>query len=226
MPERWEPLFNGVEIAVLPPHHFGADALHLAAFAAPKKQDMVCDLGTGCGIIPFWWLSRGLCRHVDGVDISPQAIALARQSLCHNPGAADKLSFICGSWDNVTDVLPQGAYDLVTCNPPYFPPDSGSTSADPVLRCIRHEPDAGMLARLGRAAHRLLKNGGRFALCHRPERLCDVLMVLRAAGLEPKRLQLLFNQMESSPWLFLCEAKKGGSPGLSILPPLLPSSEK
>ena len=37
-------------------------------------------------------------------------------------------------------------------------------------------------------AFRLLKDGGRFALCHRPERLAEVLAVLRAHRLEPKRL--------------------------------------
>lgn len=223
MPVRWEPLSNGVEIAVSPPHHFGADALLLAAFARPQKQDNVCDLGTGCGVIPFWWLSRGLLRHADGVDISPEAIALAQQSLQHNHGE-DSLSFLCGDWDKLTDVLPQGVYDLVTCNPPYFPPGSGGVSADPMQRRIRHEPDDAMLNRLCRSAGRLLKNGGRFALCHRPERLCDVLLALRSSGLEPKRLQLVHNRAETAPWLFLCESRKGGKPGLSILPPLLPAS--
>lgn len=225
MPIRWEALINGVEIAVSPPHHFGADALHLAAFAAPRKRDIVCDLGTGCGILPFWWLSRGLIRHADGVDISPQAIALARLSVQHQAGAADKISFICHDWDQLSDVLAQGSYDLVTCNPPYFPPECGLTNADPEQRRIRHEPDADMLHRLCRAACRLLKNGGRFVLCHRPERLCDVIMALRLAGLEPKRLQFVSNHIGTPPWLLLCEAKKGGSAGLSILPPLYPSHD-
>ncbi|MBR3290247.1 MAG: hypothetical protein IKI63_05680 [Clostridia bacterium] len=32
---------------------FGEDALRLAAFAAPKSTDVVCDLGTGGGILPL-----------------------------------------------------------------------------------------------------------------------------------------------------------------------------
>ena len=52
-------------------------------------------------------------------------------------------------------------------------------------------------------AFRLLKDGGRFALCHRPERLAEVLAVLRANRLEPKRLAFVKNKADGAPWLFL-----------------------
>ena len=53
-----------------------------------------------------------------------------------------------------------------------------------------------------------LKDGGRFALCHRPERLAEVLAVLRANRLEPKRLAFVKNKADGAPWLFLVEAQK------------------
>ena len=71
------------------------------------------------------------------------------------------------------------------------------------------------------AAGRLLKNGGRFALVHRPERLCDLFAALRSAGLEPKRLRLLQHGPDCPPSAVLLEAVRQGRPGLEILPTLL-----
>ena len=82
---------------------------------------------------------------------------------------------------------------------------------------------------------RLLKDGGRLALCHRPERLAEVLAVLRAHRLEPKRLAFVKNRPDAAPWLFLVEAQKNRRTGLRIEPDVLitagaalygPSSEK
>ena len=44
---------------------------------------------------------------------------------------------------------------------------------------------------------------------------------LRRRGLEPKRLRTVQGAAASAPWLLLLEAKKGGRPGLAVLPPLL-----
>ena len=71
-----------------------------------------------------------------------------------------------------------------------------------------------ILRRASRAATRL-------ALCHRPERLAEVLAVLRAHRLEPKRLAFVKNRAESAPWLFLVEAQKNRKTGLKIEPDIL-----
>lgn len=75
------------------------------------------------------------------------------------------------------------------------------------------------------AAARLLKFGGRFCLCQRPERLCDVLTLLRQQGLEPKRVRFVQQRPGSAPWLFLCEGKKGAKPFLQVEAPLLIEGE-
>ena len=77
------------------------------------------------------------------------------------------------------------------------------------------------LAELCAAAAWLLPPGGRFALVHRAERLCDLLCALRAAGLEPKRVQPVRHNAESPVSLLLLEARRGGRPGLTLLPELL-----
>ena len=68
---------------------------------------------------------------------------------------------------------------------------------------------------------RLLKDGGKLSLCHRPERLAEVLAVLRAHRLEPKRLAFVKNKPSAAPWLFLVEAQKNRRTGLRIEPDVL-----
>ena len=50
------------------------------------------------------------------------------------------------------------------------------------------------------------------------ERLGELFAALSAEGLEPKRLQLIQSRAETEPNLALVEARKGGGPGLRVLP--------
>lgn len=49
----FEKLSESVKIYVSDEHKFGTDAFLLSDFAAHRRRDRVCDLGTGCGIIPM-----------------------------------------------------------------------------------------------------------------------------------------------------------------------------
>ena len=71
-----------------------------------------------------------------------------------------------------------------------------------------------------RAASLLLRSGGRFCICLRPERLCDAMHAMRCYRLEPKRLRLVAKNSESAPWLCLLEGRRDGKSGLQILPGL------
>ena len=185
----------------------GGDALALGEFATVRPRWRVCDLGTGSGALLLMLARRAEGLSLTGVERDPLAARTARDNLAANvlPG-----ELVLGDWREAP--LPAGVFDLVVSNPPYFPPGSGRGN-DPA-RMELH----GGLEELCAAAGRLLKNGGRFALCHRPERLCDVLCTLRAHGLEPKRLKLVAHSPAHSPALLLVEAVKGGRPGLTVEP--------
>ena len=58
----------------------------------------------------------------------------------------------------------------------------------------------------------------------RPERLAEVLDVLRAHRLEPKRLAFVKNRADAAPWLFLVEAQKNRKTGLRVEPDVLISA--
>ncbi len=212
---RTEPLSNGRFVLVDDGCTFGTDAVLLSRFAVVHGTDRVCDLGTGSGIIPLLWYAADLTPLVDAVDLSKKAAALCRTSVAQN-GLSGRIAVWEQDWRTLT--LPAAAYDVVVCNPPYFPAGSGKVSADPDRRLARHET-ATTLQDVFSAAHRLLKVGGHVCFCHRPERLQDVMITLREYGLSPSRLQWVYAREDTAPFLFLCDAVKGGHPALSVLPP-------
>ena len=183
----------------------GGDALALGEFATVRPRWRVCDLGTGSGALLLMLARRAEGLSLTGVERDPLAARTARDNLAAN-GLPGEIAL--GDWREAP--LPAGAFDLVVSNPPYFPPGSGRGN-DPARMELR-----GGLEALCAAAGRLLKNGGRFALCHRPERLCDVLCALRAQGLEPKRVKLLSHSPGHPPSLLLAEGVRQGRPGLTV----------
>ena len=183
----------------------GGDALALGAFAGVRSGWRVCDLGTGSGALLLLLARRAENLSLTGVDIDPLAARTARENLASNGLDGEILT-----GDLRTSPLPAGGFDLVVSNPPYFPVGSGKSGGP-----ARSETFC-TLDELCTAAGRLVKNGGRFALCHRPERLVDVVCSLRAHGLEPKRLQLISHASGHPPSLLLVEAVRQGKPGLTI----------
>lgn len=226
--ERWEKIERlGPEggVYVTPQYSFGSDAMLLANFAAPRGMTRVCELGTGCGVISLLWCGgprwmRRRPMEITAVEVQPAAAALAARSVARN-GLADQIRVLCADWRALDGVLEAGSFERVVCNPPYFPAASGGVSEDEARRIARHEDGPAALDELCASAARLLQNGGSFCVCHRPERLCDLLAALRRAGMEPKRLQFVQQEDDGTPWLLLCEAKKGGRPGLQALPALV-----
>ncbi len=212
MPNEWLAVAGDTCVAVSDIHRFGADALLLADFSAPRNGERVCDLGTGCGAIALRLCTNFAPAAVHGVDIDPAAVTLAQQGADAFVGTPTP-TFAVGDWHAPATLGEVGAYDLVVCNPPYFPPASGGVSADEARRRARHEQE-GTLAAVCAAAARLLRYGGRFCLCHRPERMVAVMAALTAAGLEPKRLCPVRHREGQAPWLLLIEARRGGKAGL------------
>ncbi len=215
----WLAVKGDTQAAVSAVHRFGTDAILLADFAAPARGETVCELGTGCGAIALRLCAERIPAAVHGVDISPVAIALAQQGADAFDGAPTP-TFAVADWADPASIAPAGSFRRVVCNPPYFPPDSGGVSEDEDTRRARHEqPDT--LRDVCRTAAWLLQFGGRFCLCHRPERLAAVLAALTAQGLEPKRLRPVQKTADTPPWLFLLEARKGGKAGLVWDAPLV-----
>ena len=169
-----EPLDRkGAFLYVSKHHSFGTDALLLANFAEPKKKDSFIDLGTGCGIIPFVMLRDEKVQKAIGVDISEEAVSLAKRT-AEERKLGDKFAVIKADIKDLPKEIGFGCHSLVTCNPPYFTEGKGLKNPDSVEATARHEIDCTLDDVLS-AAFRLLNTTGRFCMCHRPERLTEIL---------------------------------------------------
>lgn len=133
---------------------------------APWIQDAlavenVLDMCTGSGCLAILSALAFPYAHVDAVDVSPDALEVARRNV-DDYGLADRLDL---HESNLFDSVPPCQYDVIICNPPYV--NSGSMDALP--QEYRHEPqlalaggDDGMdlVRRILEAAPRFLRPEG------------------------------------------------------------------
>ena len=195
------------------------DSFLLGSFPRLKPGLRVCDLGSGTGLLGLLLFQRQRALSVTGVELLPDAVRLAEQAAARN-GLADRLIFRRGDLRKIRGLLPAGGFDLVVCNPPYYPAGSGRLPETEALRAARSETGC-TLEDICTAAAWLLRWGGSFCLVHKPERLTDLLCAMREAALEPKRLRFVCSKPGAAPSLVLAEGRRGGRPGLTVEPPLL-----
>ena len=164
--ERWEALAPGGLRFVYGGEQFppGLDSFLLSSLPRLKPGLRVCDLGCGTGLVSLLLLQRQRELTVTGLDIQPEAVRLGTLAAEEN-GLTDRLSFLLG--DLRESNLPAGSFDLVVCNPPYFPPSNGPLPKGAARRTARTEETC-TLEDVGRAAARLLRWGGSFCLVHKP----------------------------------------------------------
>ena len=72
---------------------------------------------------------------------------------------------------------------------------------------------------------KLLKNNGNIAIVHRPERLVNIIEVMKQNNIEPKKMQFVYPKKNKEANILLIEGSKNGKPGLKILPPLYSHNE-
>lgn len=211
--EHIEDLGEDIGVVVSKQHTFGTDAMLLADFANPKRQDIACDFGSGCGIIPFLWLRDGKCAEITAVEIQQNACDQMERSLVLN--GTDKITVLNKDLKDIGD-LKAGSFDLVTMNPPYKIENGGIKNEEDFATIARHETLCNM-DDIAKSAARLLRFGGKLCICHRPERVFDAMYSMRANGIEPKTLKFVSKKGDTQPWLVLIEGKRGAKNGLKVL---------
>ena len=210
--EHIEDLGEGIGVVVSKQHTFGTDAMLLADFANPKRNDIACDFGSGCGIIPFLWLRDGKCAEITAIEIQENGCDQMNRSLTLNN--TDKINVLNRDLKDISDLKP-GSFDLVTMNPPYKIENGGIKNDEDFATIARHETLCNM-DDIAKSAARLLRFGGKLCICHRPERVFDAMYGMRANGIEPKTLKFVSKKGDTQPWLVLIEGKRGAKNGLKV----------
>ena len=209
-----ETLWDGGPILNQAPGVFpmGTDSILLADFARPGPRDRVLDLGTGTGILPILLLFDRPRLTAAAVELEERATELAASNFEAN-GLSDWIRLIPGDLRQHRQLIPTGQFDLTVSNPPYFGVGSGPDAASG-LKNARGDGTC-TLEDLCQAAAWATRWGGNFCLVFRPDRLCDLIVSLRNAGFEPKRIRPVHHTRSSPVNLILVEARRGGNPGLT-----------
>ncbi len=198
---------------------FGTDAVLLSHYAKVKPGGKCIDLGTGTGIIPLLLSAKTDAGEITGLEIQEDLCEMASRSISYN-NLGDKIKIVCGDIKNVSKIFGKETFMNVVSNPPYMKDGSGFQSSDKSIAMSRHEIMCN-LKDIAVAAEYLLKDKGTLSMVHRPNRLVDVLSVLREYSLEPKTIRFVHPYAGKAPNLFLINAQKNTQPFLKIEDPLV-----
>jgi len=153
----------------------------LARVDAPR----VLDVGTGSGAIALALADERPDAHIVGVEVSPPALALAREN-AERTGLAERVELLEGDVLGTAD----GPFDLVVSNPPYIP-EERLASLEPEVR--DHDPRealvaSGLTEAVARGAPDVLSPDGWLVLEVGDGQAHDVAELLRALGYHDVRV--------------------------------------
>lgn len=175
----------GVTRDVLTPRPDTETVVEYSLRAFPEDAPWrILDLGVGSGAILLALLAERPAAKGLGVDVSEEALAVARDNAA-SLGLANRLALLRGDW---TAGLESDGFDLVVSNPPYIATHVIET-LEPEVR--DHEPRLALEGGVDGLDHyrilapeilRVLKPGGRFAVEIGYDQKAAVEALFKAAG--------------------------------------------
>ncbi len=199
-------------------YRFSLDALLLADFPALKSCKNILELGAGSGVVSLLLALKYPKARVTGVEIQESLYRRAARNAEIN-GLSDRANFIHADLREIPKILPIGSFELCVMNPPFRKTGTGRISPGDERATARHELKGGIEEAI-KTARIMLKNMGRLCLVYHPERLGELITLMKSNALEPKRLRFIHSHKGDRARMMLVEAVKDGAPGVTVLPPL------
>lgn len=203
---------------------FSLDSVLLANFVTIRLNDKkIIDFCTGNAPIPMLMSFRTKAR-IFGVELQKEIFSMGYDSVVENK-MDDQICLINDNVKNINNLFVAESFDIVTCNPPYFKYDDSSLINDNMVKTIaRHEVEL-RLEDVIISAKYVLKNGGTFAIVHRPDRMIEIINLMQKYGIEPKKIRLVYPKMGKDANILLVEGIKNGKTGLKVMSPLFTHNE-
>lgn len=194
---------------------FGMDAVLLSDFAKNiKRNAIVLDLGTGTGIIPILLCGKTELKKVIGVEIQEEVAKMAKKSILLN-NLENRFEILNCNIKELNKIYENQKFDVIVTNPPYKKQDSGIINENERKLISRHEITAN-LEDFIKISKDLLKDKGELYMVHRPERLVDILELMRKYKIEPKQLKMVCPNKNKEPNLVLIKGVKNAKPFLKV----------
>lgn len=140
----------------------------------------VLDLGTGCGAIGIAIAHDRLLCQVTAVDVSPEALAVARVNA--RQLAISNIEFLEGDW---TEPVAGQKFRVVVSNPPYVALHDTALEAlhaEPAIALVAGEDGLESIDRIARDCTMIIEQDGLLVLEHGAEQRDQVAQILLAYG--------------------------------------------
>lgn len=199
---------------------FSLDTVLLANFVTINLKDKnIIDLCSGNAPIPMLLSFRTKAR-IFGVEIQKDIYELGFASVEENK-MGDQIKLLNMDVKDLKNSFPAESFDVVTCNPPYFKYHEDSLINRGLKKSIARHEILIKLDEIIEISFYLLRNGGTFAMVHRPERLIEILELMKKNNIEPKKIRFVYPKADRDANMVLIEGIKNGKSGLKLLSPLI-----
>ena len=204
---------------------FGIDSILLSDFAKNiKKEARVLDLGTGTGIIATLLCGKTQLSEITGIEVQKEVYDMAKRSIQLNH-LEDRFKIIQDNILNLNNHFEKNTFDAIVTNPPYKKKETGIQNEDIRKLISRHEIEANIEDFI-KISKDMLKDKGEFYIVYRPERLVDLLTLMRKYKIEPKKIRFVYSNVNAVSKLVLVQGVKNARPFLKLEPNLYIYDEK
>lgn len=152
-----------------------------------KKNSKIVDLCAGNGAVGLFE-SESEWKNNPSRD-SKRLADMARRSILLN-NLEDKITILNEDLNNLQGLISKDSVDMVVCNPPYFANLETSKNPNQYYAIARHEIKV-TLEQVIEVTSGLLKFGGKANFVYRPDRLLEMLDLMRKHNIAPK-IQLVY----------------------------------
>lgn len=203
---------------------FSLDSVLLANFVTINLNDKtIVDFCCGNAPIPMLMSFRTKAR-IFGIEVQKEIYSLGKSSVEDN-NMENQIELCLGDVKKIDSLFDSECVDIVTCNPPYFKYKKNSLINENEVKSIARHEIMLELEDVIKSAKYILKNGGTFAMVHRPDRMIEIINLMQKYNIEPKRMRLVYPKMGKDANILLIEGIKNGKMGIKILSPLYVHNE-
>lgn len=199
---------------------FTIDSMLLSGFVQVNEHvKTIIDLGCGNAVIPIY-LTLKTKAQIYGIEIQKEAYTLGVKSVNEN-NLEKQIKLVNEDLKKAPEIFKNKQFDIVTCNPPFFEyKESSKINKNDYLAIARHEIKV-TLEEIIETSYSLLKDKGILYIIHRPERLVDLISMLRKHKIEPKIVRFVHPHKNKDANHVLVKGIKNANKGsLKVLKPL------
>lgn len=196
---------------------FSIDSVLLAEFVNINfRTKNIIDFCSGNAPIPMI-LSTKFYKNIVGVEIQKDIYDLGVKSINYNN--IDNINFLNMDVKRLPSYF-DDKFDIITCNPPYFKYNKDSIINVNISKAIARHEIMITLEDIISVASKIINNSGSLYLVHRCDRLIEIMNLLKKYKFGLRRLQFVYDNINSQSCFLLIEAKYNCKNDLKVMKPL------